>query len=280
MAQQRDPREDGETQGSASAVRSVDRALALLECVAGFRDGATLAELSARSGLPSSTTHRLLTALQQRSFLRFDRRSGRWSVGRTALGVGAAYAGTRDLVALARPIMTRAAKASGETINLGILDDGEVTFLYRVDPRRRNAFVPPASVRVPAYCSSIGKALLSWLPDHETRPHVEGRELAPLTPHTLVSPRALRAQFADVRQHGFALDDEENTPGLRCLAASVFDEYHRPVAALSLAAPIDRLNPRQAAEAGHLIAAMARDLSTALAGTVPGGDGPAVPAHA
>lgn len=262
-------RGDGETSGDVSAVRSVDRALMLLEAVARSAAGATLSELGRETGLAASTTHRLLIALQERSFLSCERASGRWRIGRSALGIGAAFAGTRDMVAVARPIMLRAAQDCGEIINLGVLDEGHVTFLYRVDPRARHDYVPPPMNRLPAHCSSIGKALLSYLPESETRNHVEARPLAAMTERTVVSPPALRAQFESVRQSGFAIDDEENTPGLRCLAASVFDEYRRPVAALSLAAPIDRLNFVRTAQNGAMIAAMARDLSLRWSGVAP-----------
>ena len=262
-------RSDSETPGDAGAVRSVDRALLLLEAVARSTAGAPLSELARETGLAASTTHRLLIALQERSFLTCDRASGLWRVGRSALGVGAAFAGTRDMVAVARPLMKRAAQDCGEIINLGVIDDGHVTFLYRVDPRARRDYVPPPVNRLPAHCSSIGKALLSYLPERETRSHVEERPLAALTERTLVSPLALRAQFEGVRRCGFAIDDEENTQGLRCLAASIFDEYHRPVAALSLAAPVARLNSEQTAQSGAMIAAMARDLSLRWSGTAP-----------
>ena len=178
--------------GQASGVRSVDRALAILQAVAERHDGTTLADVARQLSLSPSTGHRLLTTLQERGFVRFERRAGRWLVGRAALDVGANYAATRDIVALAQPFMQRASVLCGETINLGLLEEGHVTFLYRVEPRTRRCYVPEARVRIPAHGSSIGKALLSIMPEREVQPCLGEKVLLPLTPHTLVSQNALR----------------------------------------------------------------------------------------
>lgn len=252
--------------GQASSVRSVDRALAILQAVADRPDGATLADVARRLSLSPSTGHRLLTALQERGFVRFERRTGRWLVGRSALHVGANYAATRDIVALAQPFMHRASVLCGETINLGLLEEGHVTFLYRIEPHMRRSYVPEARVRIPAHGSSIGKALLSLMPEREIQPCLAEKTLTPLTPHTLVSPNALRQEFESIRRDGYAVDNQENTMGLRCLAAPISDEYRRPVAALSMAAPIERLKSEHVARLGSMMAALAADITAAWSG--------------
>jgi IclR family acetate operon transcriptional repressor len=252
--------------GQASGVRAVDRALAILQVVADSHEGTTLAEVARQLSLSPSTAHRLLTTLQERGFVRFERRTGRWLVGRSALDVGAGYAATRDIVALAQPFMHQASALCGETINLGLLEDGHVTFLYRVEPRTRRSYVPESRVRIPAYGSSIGKALLSILSEREVEPCLRQDILVPLTPHTLVSQNALRQEFETIRRDGYAIDNQENTLGLRCLAAAISDEYRRPIAALSMAAPIDRLKLQQVAQLGGMIASLAGEITTAWSG--------------
>ncbi len=247
-------------------VRSVDRALGLLEHLAAQTRGMTLGDLAAAAELSTSTAHRLLTTLQDRGFVRFERLTGHWLVGRTALAVGANYAGSRELVALARPILRRFSATCGETLNLGVIDDGKVVFLQRVDPRTRQSFVPTVAPAIPAHCSSIGKALLAALPAREIGHALAPEKLVQVTPNTVVSERALRRELEAARRAGFALDDEENTIGLRCVAAPVFDEYGRAVAAVSMAAPADRLNNEHIASAGAMIAAAARELSMRWSG--------------
>lgn len=247
-------------------VRSVDRALNLLETISAQPHGLSLLDLARQATLPASTTHRLLTTLQQRGFVRFDHGNGRWFVGRAALGVGASYAGSRDMVALARPILQRFSAACGEIINLGVVDDGKVIFLQRVDPRARKSYVPTATTTIPLHCSSIGKMLLAMLPEREVGNALSAQKLVPVTPNTVVSERALRQELETANRNGFALDDEENTLGLRCIAAPVFDEYRRPVAAVSMAAPTDRLKKRHVAANGAMIRAAANELSALWSG--------------
>lgn len=248
-------------------IRSVDRALDILEALGDApADGMTLSELASRTALAPSTTHRLLTSLQERRFVRFAPRTKRWSIGACALAVGANYAGTRDLVGLALPIMERMAKSCGETINLGVIDEGRVTFLMRVDPRERRRFVPPSGAGVPIHGSSIGKAILAEMPLGEVCRAIEPPKLTPLTGKTLVAEGDLMRDIGDAHRRGFALDDEENTVGLRCIAAAVLDEYRCPVAALSLAAPVERLPNGQIEQRGRMVAEGARHLTTAFAG--------------
>jgi DNA-binding IclR family transcriptional regulator len=147
---------------SNGSVRSVDRALQLLEQLSASR-GANLSQLARDTGLAVSTCHRLLTTLQGRGFVHYERKSARWAVGSRALAVGASFANARDLVGLARPIMDRAARESGEIVNLGAAADYDVLFLYRINPRAPTRMSPPAAERIPIHCSSIGKAILAAL---------------------------------------------------------------------------------------------------------------------
>ncbi|QCK87601.1 IclR family transcriptional regulator [Phreatobacter aquaticus] len=252
---------DNESQMAGDGlVRSVDRAMMLISLLGAAGSGASLAELATRAGLSVSTTHRLLSTLESRGFVRFDRRLGRWSVGRATFAAGSNFAGSRDLVGLAQPIMKRLGGRLGETVNLGMIDDGHVTFLYRFDARQARAYVPPAGAPVPVHGSSIGKVLLAALPGREVEDLLAAK-LHRLTPHTIIDPRALRDTFGGVQRDGYAVDDQENTLGLRCLAAPVLDEYGRPVAALSLAAPIERLQKQQLAEFGRMVAGAADELT-------------------
>lgn len=253
-------------QSDGGVVRSVDRALRLLEILAVHARGLGLVELAAQARLPASTTHRLLTTLQQRGFVRFESRSGEWFVGRTALNVGVNYASSRDLVALSLPVLNRFSNSCGEIVNLGTVDSGNVVFLHRVDPRQRKSYVPAADKPIPLHCSSIGKMLLALMPARDQRDALPRKGLVPVTGKTVTSEPDLRCDLERANKNGFAFDDEENTPGLRCIAAPVFDEYARPIAAVSIAAPIDRLRNGQVADYAARVKAAAKELTTIWTG--------------
>jgi IclR family acetate operon transcriptional repressor len=254
---------------ASGSVRAVDRALSLLEAVAVQTGGIGLSHLARTVGFPVSTVHRLLVTLQSRGFVRFDSRSGLWSIGRTALMVGANFAHTRDIVAAAKPVMERIGVESGELVNLGVLEDRRVVFLSRYDPSARRSSPPRTNQPIPAHCSSIGKAIMANLPDRELHPIVHERALAAVTPKSMVRPQVLLSAFCKARQTGFAIDDEENTIGLRCVAAPIFDEYRRPVAAVSIAAPAQRLKEERLAVFGGMVSSAAQRITVAYGGLIP-----------
>jgi IclR family acetate operon transcriptional repressor len=251
------------------SVRAVERALALLEAMGDEARGIGLSDLARKVGVPISTVHRLLVTLQGRGFVRYDQRAGVWGIGRTALAVGANFAETRNLMASAKPIIERIGGESRELINLGVLEDRRVIFLSRYDPGDRRVSPPRTSQAIPAHCSSIGKAIMASLPDRELHALVGSRKLPAVTAKSIVEPPTLLSACRTIRQAGFAIDDEENTIGLRCVAAPIFDEYGRPVAALSIAASAQRLKNEQLAAFGGMLASAAQRITDACGGLMP-----------
>jgi IclR family transcriptional regulator, acetate operon repressor len=251
-----------------SGVRSVERALRLLEQLSAS-GGANLSELARDTRLSLSTCHRLLTTLQERGFVQYERKCSQWMIGHQTLAVGAAFAKARDLVSLARHIMGRAARDSREIVNLGAMSGREIMFLHRIDPHApRTAGGFPAG-SIPAHCSSIGKAILAGLHEHDVRDLIGIRPLASCTEKSITRPRQLLVDLRHCGKRGFAIDNEENTIGLRCVAAPIFDEFRRPIAAVSIAAAAKRLNSEQIAVFGDIVAAAARDITRACGGSAP-----------
>jgi IclR family acetate operon transcriptional repressor len=249
-------------------VRSVERALLLLEHLSAT-GGVNLSQLARDTRLSVSTCHRLLTTLQGHGFVRYDRASWQWLVGHRALAVGASFAHARDLVGLARPIMVRAARESGQIVNLGVTSGGDVAFLHRIDPGAPKAPCGPVVSSIPVHCSSIGKAILAGLAEYEVRDLIETQGLASRTAKSITRAAQLFADLKHCEKRGFAIDDEENTVGLRCVAASIFDEFSRPAAAVSIAASAQRLNAEQIAAFGRIVRAAADDITRAYGGAVP-----------
>jgi IclR family transcriptional regulator, acetate operon repressor len=250
------------------AVRSVERAMLLLEQLAAA-GGINLSQLARDTRLSVSTCHRLLTTLQGRGFVRYDRTSWQWHVGHRALAVGATFAQARDLVGLARPIMIRAARQSGQVVNLGVTSGADVAFLHRVDPSLARTSGGPVVSSIPVHCSSIGKAILAGLQEREVRDLIEQEGLPSRTTKSITHTKQLFADLKHSQRRGFAIDDEENTVGLRCVAAPIFDEFCRPAAAVSIAAPVERLNGEQIAAFGGIVRAAADDITKAYGGSLP-----------
>jgi IclR family transcriptional regulator, acetate operon repressor len=261
-------RSDKEGDRSATGVRSVERALRLLEQIS-MSDGANLSQLALETGLSISTCHRLLTTLQSHGFVQFQRQGSQWRIGHRTLAVGVAFSRARDLVGLAHHVMSRLARESGELVNLGTMSNSSIVFLHRVNLHSTGTSNATARPAIPAHCSSIGKAILSTMHNDDVREEMAGLALVPLTEKSITHRKRLFADLRNCRDRGFAFDDEENTVGLRCVAAPIFDEFRQPKAALSIAAPVGRLNDEQVAIFGRMVAAAAGEITIACGGSAP-----------
>lgn len=251
---------------AAGQVQSLTRALSLLRALAESGDGMTLSDVAQIVGLPPSTAHRLLTTLQQERFVRFDGAAHVWQVGVEAFIIGNAFVRTRDVVGMARPYLRRLMEEGGETANLYLEQEGEVVCMAQIECRQMMRAIARPGGRVQMHCSGAGKALLAWVADGELTRIIQQHGLRRVTERTLDTPRKLRAALEQVRAQGYAVDDEEHAVGLRCVAAPVFDEHGRPVAALSLSGPGARVTETRLNVLGELAARIAAELSAELGG--------------
>jgi IclR family acetate operon transcriptional repressor len=243
-------------------VQSLMRSLSLLNSIANSSDdGATLTDLAQQVGLPTSTTHRLLTTLEQERYVRFRPEGKLWSIGVQAFVVGCTYTKTRSLPSVARPHMRHLMEDGGETVNLAIEDEGQAVYLSQVECRQMmRAFARPGS-RAPLHCSAVGKAILSATSDKKLSKILHQRGMPRLTVKTIASPSALRDDLEKVRACGYAVDDEEHAIGLRCLAAPIFDETGDVVGAVSASGPMARIGDERIAELGALVLEASRAIS-------------------
>ena len=250
-------------------VQSLVRALAIVNRLAAAEEGITLTEVAQQVGLSASTAHRLLTTLEQERYVQFDAERRLWSVGVQAFVAGNAFLKTRNLVATARPHMRALMEDSEETVNLAVEDQLEAIYLSQVECRQMmRAFARPGA-RVPLHCSSVGKALLSAMPDADLAKLLHRTGLPRVTVKTIHTTAALRQDLARSRARGYAIDDEEHAVGLRCIAAVIFNENTDPVAAVSLSGPMARISDDRIALLGDLVRRKADAISAQLGGTLP-----------
>jgi len=251
-------------------VQSLVRALAIVNRLANADEGITLTEVAQQVGLTPSTAHRLLTTLEQERYVCFDAERRLWSVGVQAFVAGSAFLKTRSLVATARPHMRALMEESEETVNLAVEEQAEAIYLSQVECRQMmRAFARPGG-RVPLHCSSVGKALLSAMPDRDIAKILHRQGLARVTLKTMTTTTALRGDLARSRERGYAIDDEEHAVGLRCIAAVIFNENTDPVAAVSLSGPMARIPDGRIPLLGDLVRRKADAITAQLGGMLPG----------
>ncbi|WP_022950730.1 IclR family transcriptional regulator [Leucothrix mucor] len=221
----------------------MDRAFNLLSQLAesGADPGMSLAELSAASGLANSTTHRLLVSMKHLGYVEYEESKGLWSVGIKAFSVGNAYLRKRDFITQARPIMRELVAETGETSNLAVIKGDRHVFVGQIECKEVMRMVVQVGSGGYLHASGVGKALLSAMQEADVRQIIERTGLKPLSEKTIVTIDGLLAELAKIRKTRYALDDEEQTPGLRCIASNIYDEYGEAIAAVSISGPSVRI---------------------------------------
>jgi len=245
----------------STAVQSVDRALMLLELIATEPEGSRLSDIARAANLAPSTTHRLLTALEQRGFAQSDASTGRWLIGRRAHMVGAAWGTARSLRIPALPQLRRLRDASRETANMGVIEDGYVTNIAQAESREIMRAISSPGGRTPIFCSGMGKAIVATWEDDQIDHLIDLYGLTAATAHSLTKRDSVHAEIARIRANGYALDDEEYVIGLRCVATVIMGPEGEALAALSISGLAARMTPEKVARCADLVTTTARDLS-------------------
>jgi IclR family transcriptional regulator, acetate operon repressor len=256
----------GTATDKSGQAQSLTRALTLLEAIARSHGGLPLTELAQTVGLPPSTAHRLLTTLEQESFVYFDAVASIWQIGVQAFVVGNAFVRTRDVLMMAKPHMHRLMEDSGETVNLYVADEGEAVCIGQVECRQVMRAIARPGGRVKMHCSGAGKAILAWLAERDVGKVLERHGLPRATERTLATPKSLKADLEQVRHRGYAVDDEEHAVGLRCVAAPILNEHGAPLAGLSVSGPTARIPYHRVSLLGAMVAAAARATTVEVGG--------------
>jgi IclR family acetate operon transcriptional repressor len=252
----------------ASSVQAIDRGLGVLAIIAAS-DGLTLTDLSQRAGLAPSTAHRILASLEAHKFVFHDEERGLWLIGVGAFEVGTAFLRNRRLAGIGRIVMHELMDMTGETVNLGIEDAGEVVFISQVEGHSALRAFFRAGSRAPIHASGVGKTLLAEMPEARVREILYKRGLPKYTERTLIAPADLFEELATIRRRGWAVDDEERNPGMRCVAAPIFNEYAETIAGVSISGPTVRITPERAMELGPLVKRAAEEITASIGGHAP-----------
>ncbi|WP_265518290.1 HTH-type transcriptional regulator BhcR [Nitratireductor luteus] len=249
-------------------IQSLDRAMEVLKVVA-RGGGLSLTEIADVSGQSASTAYRILITLQKHRIVEFDEPAQIWHVGIEAFRIGSHFLGRTSIVEQSRPVMQHIMAETGETANLAIIDRGEVIFVSQVETHEPiRAFFRPGT-RGPVHASGIGKALLAYLPRAQAESILKKGPLSAYTGKTIVSRETLAAEMVRIRAHGFAVDDEERTQGMRCIAAPIFNQFGEAVAGVSLSGPAFRITPGRDTEYGAVVRKAAEDITRAIGGIPP-----------
>jgi len=221
-------------------VKSAVRTVELLEYLAARQDRPVrIRELSAALDMPRSSAHALLRTLMAQGWVRSDESGTRYGIGIRALLVGTSYLDSDPYLPLITPFLDELRGDFDETFHLGRLDGPDVVYLATRESRQYQRTTNRVGRRLPAHATALGKALLAERFGAERDRHVP-EELQAITARTIVDRVELEEALETARVRGYATDDEENSPGLRCFAVAL--RYTRPAQdAISASIPIGRL---------------------------------------
>jgi IclR family transcriptional regulator, KDG regulon repressor len=223
-------------------VAAVLKVFSVVESLADQKS-AGLADIAQRAMTSKSTTHRLLQTMIDLGYVEQDHESEKYRLTLKLFSLGArTLSGQADLLRIADRAMAKVSRRTGESINLGVMDDREqkVAYIHKFDSAFNLSMHSALGKRSPLHSTALGKALLAWRDAEEIRERVSLMPFEKLAPRTITDRATFVEQLGQIRAQGFAEEVEESEAGVRCLAAPVFDHIGAPVAAISIAFPLFR----------------------------------------
>jgi IclR family KDG regulon transcriptional repressor len=245
-------------------IQSLDRALKILDVLADRDEPIGLTELARSMGLDSSTVYRLLYTLRIHGYARQGGRDRRYRLGPKAIELGQKALQKFTLLERGRPFLRELAATSEETATLvGLVGNSTVCVSKKERPGFLS-FSPRIGAEAPPYCTATGKAVIANLPEGELERLLDSIEIVGRTDNTITELTALKEHLRTVREQGYAVDDEEYHPGIRCVAAPVFDHDGVVVGSIGISAAATSLTPEKAEQIAPVVVDIGRRLSISM----------------
>jgi DNA-binding IclR family transcriptional regulator len=223
---------------------AVERALAMLEAVAQASDGLSNADISRKLQIPKSSASYILRTLENQGYLGRDLESGKYRVGLKVLSLSRGALGNIDVRGVALPVMRRLMQQTGLTCHLAVLDGPDAVYIEKVEPEGFIRMDTWVGRRMRVHATSVGKAIVAYIPQDELEEILRKRGMEKRTPKTITSLSRLLKELEKVREQGYAVDDEENNLGARCLGAPIFDERGIIIASIGLSGTTGQVSPQ------------------------------------
>lgn len=243
-------------------IAAIERTLTVVEAFNGQRE-VSLGELASRTRMIKSSVFRILYTLGQLGYAEKDTQ-GRYSLTSRWENLCLGAQPTRELIRLSAPLMTVLLNHFKETVNLGVIDGGDVLYIYVLESPHAFRLAAHAGMRSPLHSTALGKCLLSHLSSEKVHEILKKNPIRELTPHTVRNEAAFKRGLSRVRAQGYAVDNGEDSSGARCVAAPILNAAGEVVAAISISGPAGRVNPKRDRELANSLVDTCRRISTTL----------------
>jgi DNA-binding IclR family transcriptional regulator len=249
-------------------VQALDRAFAVLDLLAESATPLGLAQVASSLQLHKSTAHRFLMVLERHRMVERTT-SGKFRLGLRLFDFGNRAIEQYDLRDRAQPHLRRLVTETEETAHLCILEQARVIYIDKIEPARSVRMITRIGSSNPVHCTSVGKAILAFLPEDRIEDILRRTRFERFTHRTIPTPEALRVEIEKTRRRGYAVDDEELEEGLRCIAVPLLDAQRQPVAAVSISGPSFRVTAQKLPAIANQLLQCVRGISVDM-GFVPG----------
>lgn len=226
--------------GGTDFIESLDRGLRVFEPFGADQRSMTLSDLAKAADLPRATARRILFTLERAGYVTSDGKL--FTLTPRVLRLAASYLSSNQIVSVLQPVLDQVSSAAREISSLAILDGQEVVFIARASPARVFSAGVDIGYRLPAFCTSVGRAMLGKLSNSELAVAIAAMDLTPLTPFTVTDKDLLLATIMTDREKGYALVDREAEPGFRSISVPVRRHDGTIVAAINMGAHVDRVS--------------------------------------
>ena len=247
-------------------VQSLGRAFAILEEVARHREGIGLADLSKQVGLHNSTTFHLAKTMVSLGYLRQEKDSKRYRVGRPLFALAASALDEIEMVNVATPVLEELSRETGESGHFAVRMGDAVVVIARTSGPGAFQLTDRVGVVRPAHCTALGKIILASLRPDQLKRFLERVEMKPSTDKSITDIPVLLREIAEIKRSGIAFDDGEFNPEVRCVAVPVKDFTGQIIGALGISGPIWRLSNQALHNSARIVQAAANRLSVEFGG--------------
>ena len=254
---------------SDSPSAAVERALAMLEAVAQESDGLSNAEISRKLKIPKSSASYILRTLETQGYLTRELESGKYRVGLKILSLSRGALGGRDVRGVALPIMRHLTHQTGLTCHLAVLDGPDAVYIEKVEPEGFIRMDTWVGRRMRVHATSVGKSIVAHIPQEQLEQILRKSGMEKRTAKTITTLPRLLKELEKVRTLGYAVDDEENNMGARCVAAPIFDERASIEASLGLSGTTQQVSPQTMPRILEALKDAARHISMGMGYRVP-----------
>jgi DNA-binding IclR family transcriptional regulator len=248
---------------SAAPVGVISKVLRILEALQGSSAGLGLKAICDLTGIHKSTAHRFLKHLERENYL-IRTEAGAYLIGPRLSQMSTRGSQGATLQAVARPILWELWKATQETVNLAVLDQGTVLYVDVIESPHEFRLSSRIGTRRSLHVTALGKALAAFLPADPRANILSTIKFQPATPKTIMNLVQFRQELEKIRRQGYAVDDEEAVQGARCVSAPILNADREPIAAVSVSGPVTRVSPNQVAALAGAVTSAARTISAAM----------------